>query len=67
LWSAALSLACGLALTIALIVSASFLAGVYGPVGSGGVVLFTLLVALVVPYLVALPLAQFLWLRGQRR
>lgn len=40
------------------------LAGSYGPVGSGGALLMGTIAALVVPYLVALPVLQLRWLRG---
>lgn len=48
---------------VLLLVSMSFLAGVNGAVGTGGVVLAALIIALIVPYLVALPLLQLWWLR----
>jgi hypothetical protein len=57
-----LSLVLGLALIASLAFSVSFLLGVYGPVGKGGVILFVLIIALVFPYLVLLPAAQLVWL-----
>ena len=57
------ALALGLATITALGVSVAFLSGVQGALGSGGAVLFVLVIALLVPYLVALPSAQLLWLR----
>lgn len=57
------ALAIGLATITALAVSVAFLSGVQGALGSGGAVLFVLIIALLVPYLVALPSAQLLWLR----
>ncbi len=57
------ALAVGLATITALAVSVAFLSGVQGALGSGGAVLFVLIIALLVPYLVALPSAQLLWLR----
>lgn len=60
------ALAAGLVLVLLLALSASWLSGVYGPVGRGGALLLGLVAALVVPYLVFLPSAQLLWL-GDRR
>jgi hypothetical protein len=57
-----LTLALGLLLIAALAVSVSYLSGVYGPVGRGGALILALVAALAVPYLVALPAAQLLWL-----
>ena len=56
-------LAIGLALVATLALTASYLAGIYGPVGKGGAVILTLVAALGVPYLVVLPASQLLWLR----
>jgi hypothetical protein len=56
------TLVLGLALVTALAVSASYLSGIYGAVGRGGVVILGLVAALALPYLVALPAAQLLWL-----
>jgi hypothetical protein len=60
-------LAVGLALISVLAVTASWLSGVYGPVGFGGAVLAALVAALVLPYLVVLPVVQLLWLRQVER
>jgi hypothetical protein len=60
--AAMLSLAVGLALVALLMLSASFLAGVYGPVGRGGVTIMVLVSALALPYLVVLPAVELLWL-----
>ncbi len=57
------ALALGLSTIAALAASVAFLSGVQGALGSGGAVLFVLVIALLVPYLVALPAAQLLWLR----
>jgi hypothetical protein len=59
--------ALGLALVaiVLLCMSMSFLAGVNGAIGVGGVVLATAVVALIVPYLVAYPLLQLWWLRRE--
>lgn len=56
------ALGVGMFLVLALGVSASWLAGVYGPVGRGGALLLVLVAALIVPYLLLLPAAQLLWL-----
>ena len=59
------ALALGL-LTISLLaVTASWLSGIYGPVGKGAAVVLALVAALAFPYLVALPAAQLLWLWPQ--
>ena len=63
--------ACAVALVLGLFtvtmaaVTASWLAGVYGPVGGGGALILGLVAALVLPYTVALPLAQLVWLRSR--
>ena len=55
-------LAIGLSLVAALALTASYLSGIYGPVGKGGSVILVLVAALVLPYLVGLPVAQLAWL-----
>jgi hypothetical protein len=60
--AAALALGVGLFAASALAVTASWLSGVYGPVGRGGAIVLALTAALVLPYLVALPIAELLWL-----
>ncbi len=60
--AAAATLAVGLALVGALAVTASYLAGIYGPIGRGGAIIFALVLALAVPYLVAVPIAELVWL-----
>jgi hypothetical protein len=62
--ASAIALAFGLLTVTALAVSASWVAGVYGSIGSGGAIILTLTAALLVPYLVALPLVQLVWLRS---
>jgi hypothetical protein len=62
--ASATALAAGLLLVTALALSASYLAGVYGPVGRGGAIIFILVIALAIPYLIALPLLELLGLRG---
>ncbi len=56
----------GLVFIAALAVTASYLSGIYGPVGRGGAVILTLVAALTVPYLVVLPAAQLVWLGPSR-
>jgi hypothetical protein len=63
----AVALALGLVTTSALAVSASWLSGVYGPVGRGGAIIFGLVIALSVPYVVVLPVVQLVWLRRAPR
>jgi hypothetical protein len=65
--SSAVSLAVGLWLVSVLAITASWLSAVYGPVGLGGAVLLALVAALVLPYLVVLPVVRLVWLRGFRR
>lgn len=55
-------LAMGLTLVAVLAITASYLAGIYGPVGKGGAVILVLVAALALPYLVVLPASQLLWL-----
>jgi hypothetical protein len=61
------ALAIGLSLVSVLAVTASWLSGVYGPVGLGGAVVLALVAALALPYLVALPIVRLVWLREARR
>ena len=57
----------GLALIATLAVTASYLSGIYGPVGRGGAIILILVAALALPYLVALPVSQLYWLRLTKR
>jgi hypothetical protein len=57
-----ISLSIGLTLVATLALTASFLSGIYGPVGRGGALILTLVAALALPYLVVLPVAQLVWL-----
>jgi hypothetical protein len=50
-----------------LALTASYLSGIYGPVGKGGALILVLVAALALPYLVVLPASQLVWLRGERR
>jgi hypothetical protein len=61
------TLALGLTLVTALVVAASYLSGIYGAVGRGGALILVLVAALALPYLVALPAFQLLWLGPPRR
>jgi hypothetical protein len=61
--AAALALGMGLFAVSLLAVTASWLSGIYGPVGRGGSIVLTLTALLAFPYLVGLPVAQLLWLR----
>jgi hypothetical protein len=60
------SLVLGLLLVTTLALTASYLSGIYGPVGRGGALILGLIAALALPYLVAIPLAQLAWLEAWR-
>lgn len=53
----------GLALILILAATASYLSGIYGPVGKGGAMVLVFVALLAVPYLVVLPAAQLLYLK----
>jgi hypothetical protein len=55
-------LALGLAVFAALVLTASWIHGVYGPVGKGGAIIFALVALMVLPYVVILPLVELLWI-----
>jgi hypothetical protein len=61
------TLALGLLLMATLAITASYLSGIYGPVGRGGALILVLVAALSLPYLVVLPAAQLLWIGRWRR
>jgi hypothetical protein len=63
-WAAFAALGVGLVLIATLAFTASYLAGIYGPVGRGGAIILVLVAALALPYLVVLPAAQLVWLRS---
>jgi hypothetical protein len=65
--AAAVTLLLGLALFATLALTASWLYGVYGPVGKGGSALFTLVALMVFPYLVLLPAALLAWVGPRPR
>jgi len=56
------TLVLGLVLVTALVIAASYLSGIYGAVGRGGALILVLVAALALPYLIALPAFQLLWL-----
>jgi hypothetical protein len=56
------SLGLGLSLVATLALTASYLSGIYGPVGRGGALILGLTAALALPYLVVLPAGQLVWL-----
>ena len=58
-----LTLVVGLGLVSALALTASWLSGVYGPVGRGGGIILILVAVLSLPYLVVLPAVQLFWMR----
>ena len=57
------TLVLGLALVTTLALTASYLSGLYGPVGRGGAVILILVGALAIPYFVFFPAAQLVALR----
>jgi hypothetical protein len=61
--ASAVALAVGLFGVTVLAVTATWLSGVYGPVGGGGAIILALVAALALPYLVVLPVVQLVWLR----
>jgi len=65
--AAAVTLVLGLALFATLALTASWLYGVYGPVGKGGGALFALVALMVFPYLVVLPAALLAWVGPRPR
>ena len=65
--AATVALAIGLFAVTMLAVTASWLYGVYGPVGRGGSLVMLLVLSMLLPYVVALPLGQLLWLRPRRQ
>lgn len=65
--AAAVVLALGLALVMAVVATAGWLSGVYGQVGATGAIIFGLVGALVVPYVVVLPAVELAWLGPRAR
>jgi hypothetical protein len=62
-----MTLGIGLALTAVLVVTASHVAGLYGPIGRGGALILSMVALLVVPYLVAVPALSVHWLSRKPR
>ena len=60
-------LAIGMILFAALVLTASWLAGVYGPIGRGGAAIFGLVAAMVLPSTIVLPAAELLWIGPKAR
>ncbi len=60
-------LALGLVLVIVLAATAGYLSGIYGPVGKGGAGVLVVVALLAVPYLIALPGAQLLYLGPSKK
>ena len=60
-------LAIGLVLVAAIVTTAGWIGGVYGQVGASGAIIFGLVAALVVPYVVVLPAVELAWIgpRGE--
>jgi hypothetical protein len=66
-WAALVVLVLGMALTTVLFATAGWISGVYGSVGAGGAVIFSLVAALALPYLVVLPAAELAWLGASKK
>ncbi len=64
--ASAIVLALGLALVTAIFATAGWISGVYGQVGAGGAVIFGLVGALVLPYVVVFPAVELAWI-GPRK
>jgi hypothetical protein len=65
--AASVVLALGLVATGGLTLAAAFLSGVLGEIGRTGFVVFVIVIALVVPYLVVFPSVQLVWAFRQFR
>jgi len=65
--AAAVALALGMAVVTTLALTASWLAGVYGPVGRGGALILVLVSALALPYFVVWPAIQLVWMPPGRQ
>jgi len=62
-----LVLVIGLALFTAIVTTAGWIAGVYGQVGASGAIIFGLVAALVLPYVVVLPAVELAWIGPRSR
>lgn len=60
------SLVMGLGLVATLALTASYLRGIYGPVGRGGALILVLVAALAIPYLLVFPALQLAWLGKEK-
>lgn len=58
-----LSLAVGMTTVATLAWTASYLAGLYGPIGAGGALILAAAAALLIPYLIGIPVIQLSLLR----
>ncbi|MBX3260134.1 MAG: hypothetical protein KF782_10630 [Labilithrix sp.] len=65
--ASALVLAIGLALFAAIVTTAGWIGGVYGQVGANGAIIFGLVGALVLPYVVVLPAVELAWIGPRAR
>ena len=65
--AASASLLLGMALVTTLALTAGWLSGIYGAVGTGGALILVLVSLLVVPYLIALPAVQLVWVLPHAR
>jgi hypothetical protein len=62
-----LVLVLGIVLVIVLGATAGYLSGIYGPVGKGGAGVLIIIALLAIPYLIALPGAQLLYLGPNKK
>jgi hypothetical protein len=65
--AAGVALALGLGVVTTLALTASWLSGVYGPVGRGGALILVLVSALALPYFVVWPAIQLVWMGPGRQ
>lgn len=65
--AAAIVLVLGLALFTAIVTTAGWISGVYGQVGASGAIIFGLVGALVLPYVVVLPAVELAWVGPRAR
>jgi hypothetical protein len=61
----AIALALGLLTFTTLLVTATWLGGVYGQVGRGGAIVLGIAAALILPYLILFPLFELVWLHPE--
>jgi hypothetical protein len=65
--ASALVLAIGMVLFTALVTTAGWISGVYGQVGKSGAIIFGLVAALVLPYIVVLPAVELAWIGPRKK